>query len=130
MVEDKFDYYKRTALHYVCIDIPKANRATTANELLKSGEDINAQDKGGWTPLHFAAQEGDLEVAEILVNAGANITLKDLNGNTPLWVATMNSYHSAQVINLLLESGADPTQPNDHGVSPVEIAPEHFDNAT
>ncbi len=126
----KLDYYKRSALHYVCIDIPKENRVAATNKLLKNGEDINAQDNGGWSPLHFAAQEGDFEIAEILINSGANINLKDINGNTPLWVATMNSYHGGKVIHLLLEKGADPTQPNAHGVSPIEISPEYFDNAT
>jgi ankyrin repeat protein len=126
----KTDEYARSPLHYVCIDLPKEERVIATNKMIDGGEDINAQDKNGWSPLHFAAQEGDTEIAEILINAGADINLKDTNGNTPLWVATMNSHYGTEVINLLLTHGADSSQKNNHGISPVEISPELFGNAT
>jgi ankyrin repeat protein len=32
---------------------------------------VNAADKGGWTPLHFAARNGHSATAEALMAAGA-----------------------------------------------------------
>ncbi|HKK06929.1 MAG TPA: ankyrin repeat domain-containing protein [Gammaproteobacteria bacterium] len=120
------DEYGRSALHYVCIDRPNGKRASAATELIEGGEDVNGRDENGWSPLHFAAQQGDVGVAEILIEAGADIDSKDANGNTPLWFAAMNSHHSAQVVNRLLTHGADPSQKNRRGVSLLEISPELF----
>ena len=41
--------------------------------LIAAGADWRARSKGGFTALLFAAQEGDLESARILVAAGANV---------------------------------------------------------
>lgn len=41
----------------------------------------------GQTPLHMAASEGLLNCVEILVQAGADVTLQDTMGHTPLDMA-------------------------------------------
>ena len=123
------DEYKRTPLHYICIDVSKERRLEKAAEEIKNGEDINAQDINGWTPLHFAAQENDPKIAEYLISQGAKIDIVDVNGNTPLWVAAMNSYSGNQTVDVLVEFGSDPDQKNFHDVSPAEVCPELFQNA-
>lgn len=124
----QLDEYKRSKLHYLCIDYPEGERLRILKELVESGEDVNLKDKNGWSPLHFAAQEGDSIIAKELINFGANIAATECNGNTPLWVATMNSNSSKKVIQVLLKAGADPSIENNHGVSPQEISPELFEN--
>ena len=37
----------------------------------------------GWTPLHFAADKGHVQVAELLLAKGADIEAKDKVGATP-----------------------------------------------
>ncbi|PZR02947.1 MAG: hypothetical protein DI539_27140 [Flavobacterium psychrophilum] len=44
---------------------------------------INIVDKDYQIPLHIACQHGRLEVAELLLRKGANITVKDSAGNIP-----------------------------------------------
>ncbi len=62
--------------------------------------------KGGITPLIYAAREGDLEAVKILVAAGARLNTTDGLGNTPLMVAARND--RTDVALFLLDKGADP----------------------
>jgi hypothetical protein len=41
---------------------------------------INARDKNGWAPLHCAAARGHLKVCKLLINAGADVAAKNLDG--------------------------------------------------
>jgi ankyrin repeat protein len=34
---------------------------------------VNARQHGGWAPIHAAAQNGDVEMAEALIAAGADV---------------------------------------------------------
>ena len=56
---------------------------------------------GGLTPLVFAAREGDLESARLLVEAGANVNQQTEYGWTPLLTAVNNRNY--QVAQLLIE---------------------------
>ena len=60
---------------------------------------------GGMTPLLFAARDGRLEAARVLVSAGANLNTPDPNGMTPLLMAVTNGQIS--VAQLLVDKGAD-----------------------
>lgn len=50
--------------------------------LCKVGIDINAGDYDRRTPLHIAASEGNLTALKVLVEAGADLTVKDRWNNT------------------------------------------------
>ena len=62
--------------------------------------------QGGFTPLLFAARQGDLASARPLVEAGADVNEAAASGTTPLVVAA-HSGHGA-LAAYLLEAGADP----------------------
>ena len=61
---------------------------------------------GGYSPLLFAARQGEVEIAKLLLNAGANIEGVAGNNTSPLVVAA-HSGHTA-LAKLLLEQGANP----------------------
>jgi len=44
---------------------------------LIGGADINAKDKNGTTPLHFACQFGQTEMVLALIDRGADINAKN-----------------------------------------------------
>ena len=58
------------------------------------------------TALHWAAYQDDLEIAELLVRAGANVKAANRYGVTPLSLACTNG--NGAMVELLLKAGADP----------------------
>ncbi len=65
---------------------------------------VNARDKDGRTPLHWACRGVHLEVVKYLVEKGADVNAEDSNKIVPLHsLATRNS---AKAIAVLLDNGA------------------------
>lgn len=91
------------------------------NLIIGTGVPVNDADFAGWTALHFAAQEGVVEIAEELIRRGANVDAKDRTGRTPLFVAMMNSKGSGCMIRALVAKGANPNISNDKDVSPYKL---------
>ena len=84
------------------------NRAT-AELLIKAGTDIEGRELSGTgcTPLHIAAQHGDVEIILVLLEYGANIDSRSTsNGETPLYIAASRGEHIA--VGVLLQGKADP----------------------
>lgn len=64
--------------------------------------------RSGYTPLHFAAREGHLEVVQLLIERGAHIDAQTTAGGaTPLHRAAFMG--RTDVVKALLNGGADPT---------------------
>jgi uncharacterized protein len=107
----------RSELHYAALEGPEK-----ARELIREGADVRLADKHGMTPLHFAAQQHNVEVARALIDAGADVDATDEHGNTPLWKAVFASQGRGELIVLLRSAGADPSLANQHGTSPLQLA--------
>ena len=58
----------------------------------------------GWTPLHYAVVWGHTEVAEMLIDKGADVNAMDKEGRTPLALAVMTAHKA--VATLLRKHGA------------------------
>ena len=59
----------------------------------------------GWTPLHYAAKRGQLEICELLIQHDANVNVKDNLRRTPLHRAASWGY--LEICELLIKHGAD-----------------------
>jgi ankyrin repeat protein len=78
---------------------------------------------GGLTPLVFAAREGDLESAQLLLDAGAPINEVTEYGWTPLLTAVNNRNY--RLAEFLLERGADPNLANKGAWTPLYLATDN-----
>ena len=122
--------------------------------LIQAKADLLAHTKSGFTALHFAAREGDLESAGLLLAAGVDINIRSQadvptpaadgdqtiplagrraasatvsDGATPLLVATLRAQVSLSLF--LLEQGADPNIA-DAGLTPLHWAAATWENGT
>jgi ankyrin repeat protein len=75
---------------------------------------------GGMTALSFAAREGRLEAARLLLDAGGDVNASDANDISPLVMAITNR-HTA-VASLLLTRGANPNAADWWGRAPLWAA--------
>jgi len=75
---------------------------------------------GGLSPLLFAARDGRLEAAKLLVEAKADVNLPDVNSISPLVMAITNNH--VDVAKFLLEHGADPKAADLWGRTPLWTA--------
>lgn len=72
--------------------------------LLKEDADaINAQDSYGWSLLHHAVLKKQEKLAELLVEAGIRLDLKNINGRTAKNVAQMEGHHQLVALLTALE---------------------------
>jgi uncharacterized protein len=88
-----------------------------AIQLIDKGADIN---QPGWTPLHYAATAGSVQLIKILLDKFAYIDAESPNKTTPLMMAAR--YGNASAVKLLLEEGADVSLKNDLGLSAIDFA--------
>ena len=68
--------------------------------------DVDEPQIDGSTALHWAVDRDDVELADVLIRAGAKVGAKTREGVTPLRLAAVNG--SAAMIDRLLKAGADP----------------------
>lgn len=86
-------------------------------KLIARDADVN---KPGWTPLHYAATAGHVDIIALLLDENAYIDAESPNKTTPLMMAAM--YGTTEAVRALLEAGADPTLRNQLGLSAVDFA--------
>lgn len=85
--------------------------------LIVRDADVN---KPGWTPLHYAATGGHVDVLQLLLDHHAYIDAASPNGSTPLMMAAM--YGTDDAVRLLLGAGADSTLKNGLGLTALDFA--------
>ena len=76
--------------------------------------------KTGWTPLHYAASTGQLKMIGFLLEQNAYIDAESPNGTTPLMMASL--YANPESVQLLLDQGADPMLKNEQGLTALQFA--------
>jgi peptidoglycan/LPS O-acetylase OafA/YrhL len=88
---------------------------------LANGVDLNTQDpQSGLTPLSWTVFTGEVEIAEQLIKAGADVNGKNRDGGTPLHEAAFMGRD--RVARILIRNGADVEARDDNGQTPLNLA--------
>lgn len=86
---------------------------------IKAGADLNEKDPfGGSTPLISAATFGKTEIAKALIDAGADLSIKNNDGSTALHAAAV--FCRVEIVQMLIDANADQTIRNNFGATPRE----------
>src|SRR5215468_5849692 len=97
--------------------------------LLKQAADANSSQGDGMTALHWAAMNGNAEMAQLLIYAGATVKATTRIGSyTPLYLAAQ--YGNSKVTDVLLKAGADAKGAAIGGVTPLMMAASSGDPDT
>ena len=94
-----------------------ANILNFVKKMIKTGVDINWEDKDGKTALTQAAASGNIECIETLIEAGAEI---NRGSPTPLMAAAKDGH--VECVKLLIQEGADLNIRNENGYTALIFA--------
>ncbi len=98
---DKFFTQQSQEANQLCI----AARDNKIDLLIKYIDEgithVNASPKNGkgWTPLHFACKLGNMKIARLLINNGADLFQKNEAGKTPYDLITESSFAKRQLLD-------------------------------
>ncbi|KAI0982874.1 hypothetical protein GJ496_007401 [Pomphorhynchus laevis] len=110
------------------IGATKYNHPDCVSVLLNNNANPDHQNGSGISALMLAAEQGYRECVKLLVKAGASLELAprgdialkmNLCGQTPLFCASKEGH--VDIVNFLLEKGANPNAVNHYGVSTLWI---------
>ena len=100
-----------------------------AEVLHRNGSSVDPVRAGtGWSPLQCAANRGDLEMVQVLLDYGVDANThgdKGASPTTPLFTASWGEDSDPRVVQILLDRGADPNVRTSLSSTPLHKALEH-----
>jgi hypothetical protein len=95
----------------------------TVRQLIQRGDDLEARDIDGYTPLMYAANAGAEEIVSALLAAGADADAADNQRSTPLMFAAQHDHLG--IVRQLLASGSNPNACGAHGFTALAFAQQN-----
>ncbi|CAD8164851.1 unnamed protein product [Paramecium pentaurelia] len=121
------NYWKHSReISELLVSLVQSNENNKVYELLAHPQfyiDLNIRDLDDWTPLHFACQQSNTEIVQLLLHQQANPKLLSLDGKSPLHIAAMRNHST--ICELLINFGADIDAQDSDKNTPLHIASLH-----
>jgi len=89
-------------------------------QLLQKGQDVNAQDEQGRTPLFLAVQANNEKLVQTILRFDPDTNIASKDGQTPLHIAASNG--NIEIASLLVSKGANLQSVNSKGRTPLYLA--------
>jgi ankyrin repeat protein/L-ascorbate metabolism protein UlaG (beta-lactamase superfamily) len=102
--------------------IRKGDAAVIGAILKDHPECIHSRSDRNATPLHIACETGRKEIVALLMASGADLKIRDGNGDMPIHYAARAG--SVEIVKLFLEKGIDVDIADDHGRTALHRAAE------
>lgn len=119
----KSDHDECVSLHFdhgMDCNMQFVSKTESKSKGVRPVPDANNQNREDWTPMHYAAENGCLNVILTLVSRGAGIDPTDTFERTPLMIAIENN--KSAVARSLIELGADIELTDIYGKTPLMYA--------
>ena len=118
---DEWDEDNWTPLH---VASSAEGLVDVAQWLLNHGADVDAQRHASGTPLYLAINNGNFEIARMLLEHKADINTRDLDGHVALHLASSpsNTRDQLEIMELLLRHGADTNALDGGGSTPLHLS--------
>lgn len=101
------DNQGNTLLHKLASDSSRSERTAGAIALIEAGADLEKQNKNGMTPLMVAVKKKKVEISRTLLAYGASPDVKTSRGTPLLHSVVSCDEKKNQLLELLLQAGAD-----------------------
>ena len=104
-------------------------RAACLELLRDAGTNLDAANRHGMTPLHYAAGGGDAKIVSLLVEFGVNVNAEAEFHGTPLHLAAKSSSpigNATACVEVLLAAGASVNARNGESETPWDVALKYF----
>lgn len=75
---------------------------------------------GNWTALHECVRQKNTEIMQVLLDNGAKVEIKDVDGETPLFVSSSSGH--PELVKTLLKAGANPNSQSEDGWTCLMVA--------
>ncbi len=120
VVHLKSSSYQDTPLHLAC----RYGNVDAAKLLVDNGAETDVMDDRGGTPMRRAARSGHTTIVRLLLEKGANPNLEPCSGyDTYLYEAASDDF--IDIVESLLDAGADPDWGGEYGESALDMAIYH-----
>lgn len=101
------DWEENEKLHFAVME----NSIDEVKAIIESGASIENFDDCDKTPLHYAVEQENFQIAQYLIEHGANVNAQDIEkcGDTPL--GNIGATCSLKMAKFLVNHGANPAAP-------------------
>ena len=94
--------------------------------LMEAGVSVNETDHNNSSPVMVAVLNNHLDCVKFLIKKGADVNIAEVNGCTPLLIAT-KLHSGTTVVRTLISAGADVNMGDSKGTTPLMVAAEKID---